>query len=97
MASKEKWRAFLRVKEENKHKKYDAACEKAGWKMLAMAFGTWGGMGPEGAQLLQRLVRRAAGWFEDDLRSVKQFELRCSVGLALSRQVWKQLENKNSH
>ena len=95
LASKEKWRAFLRVKEENKHKKYDAACEKAGWKMLAMAFGTWGGMGPEGAQLLQRLVRRAAGWFEEDLRSVKQFELRCSVGLALSRQVWKLLENKN--
>ena len=94
LATKERWRAFLRTKEEQKHKKYDGVCDRAGWKMLAMAFGTWGGMGPEGTHLLQRLVRRAAGWFEEDLRSVKQFEVRCSVGLALSRQVWKLLENK---
>ena len=45
-ASRERCRAFLRRKEQDKHDKYDRACLAAGWEMRAMAFGTWGGDGP---------------------------------------------------
>ena len=77
--------------------KYDAPCKAAGWGFLAMTFGTWGGMGPEGARVLHRLAKRAASWQEGDLRSLRlrQSELLENVGLALMRQVWKLLANKN--
>ena len=35
--------------------------KSAGWGFLAVAFGTWGGMGPEAARTIHRLVKRAAG------------------------------------
>jgi len=60
--SRERWRAFLRRKEEGKHAKYDAPCRQAGWGFLALGMGTWGGLGPEGAKLVHRLVKRAASW-----------------------------------
>jgi hypothetical protein len=44
--SRERWRTFLRRKEVDKHTKYDTACDVAGWACTAMAFGTWGGIGP---------------------------------------------------
>ena len=52
-------------------------------------------MGPEGARVLHRLAKRAAGWQEGELRSLRQNELLENMGLALMRQVWKLLENKN--
>ena len=64
--SREKWRAFLRRKEAKKHGKYDVPCQGAGWGFTAMAFGTWGGLGPEGAKVLHRLVKRAASWQEGE-------------------------------
>ena len=60
-----------------------------------MAFGTWGGQGPEGARILQRLSQRAAGWQEGDLRSSMAEQGRQAVGVALMRQVWRLLEAKN--
>ena len=60
-----------------------------------MPFGTWGGMGPEGARVLHRLAKRAASWHEGDQRSLRQSELLENVGLALMRQVWKLLAKKN--
>ena len=60
-----------------------------------MAFGTWGGQGPEAAKLLHRIVQRAAAWQEGDLRLGRQDEIRCAVGLALMRQVWRLLGSKN--
>jgi hypothetical protein len=92
--SREKWRAFLRRKEAKKHGKYDVPCQGAGWGFTAMAFGTWGGLGPEGAKVLHRLVKRAASWQEGELRALRQRELLETISLALMRQVWKLLGNK---
>ena len=93
--TRERWRSFLRRKEQAKHSKYDAACKKAGWGFLAAAFGTWGGLGSEAGRVLHRLVKRAAGWQEGELRAARQHELMEVVGLAQMRQVWCLLGNKN--
>ena len=93
--SRERWRTFLRRKEQAKHAKYDAPCKRAGWGILAIALGTWGGLGPEGTRLTHRLAKRAAGWQEGELRGARQHELMQGIGLALMRQVWSLLGNKN--
>ena len=61
-----------------------------------MAFGTWGGMGPDAAKLLFRLLKRAASWLDGDSRAARQEELRLTVGLALMRHIWVLLEAKNA-
>ena len=93
--TRERWRSLLRRKEAAKHHTYDAPCRAVGWAFMAMAFGTWGGLGPECAKLLARVLKRASGWQEGDLRAVRQDELRQSVGLALMRQIWRLLGAKN--
>jgi GrpB-like predicted nucleotidyltransferase (UPF0157 family) len=94
-ASRERCRAFLRRKEQDKHDKYDRACLAAGWEMRAMAFGTWGGMGPEGTQVLKRLINRAASWHEGDLKAACRDRLEITMGIALLKSVWKALYNKS--
>ena len=93
--TRERWRAFLRKREEAKHALYDKACAAEGWSFKAMAFGTWGGMGPEGDRVLHRIVERAAGWLEGDLRACRQEEIRHAVGVALMRHICLLLEGKN--
>ena len=65
------------------------------WSFRAMAFGTWGGVGPEGIKTLSRILQRSAGWLEGDMRASRQEELRYFVGLTLMRQVWELLARKN--
>ena len=60
--SRERWRSFLSRKEAAKKTKYAAACRNAGWSFCPCAFGTWGGIGPEGAKMLARILKRAASW-----------------------------------
>jgi hypothetical protein len=86
-ATREKWRRFLIDNEGKKHAKYDVACAAAGWDFTPMAFGTWGGVGPEAAKLLARIIGLAAGWREVDLRPWRKEELRQRFFLALYRQV----------
>lgn len=93
--SRERWRSFLRVKERLKHQRYDAACKRAQWSFKALAMGTWGGMGPEGARVFHRILKRAAFWLEGDLRAERQEELKQSFGLAVIRHVWRLLDAKN--
>ena len=93
--SRERWRSFLGRKERAKHVKYDAVCAHAGLGFRAMAFGTWGGQGPEGAQLLSRLVRRATAWGTPQDRATHDFEARAAVGTCLMRHVFRLLEAKN--
>ena len=93
--TRERWRAFLRKQEAAKHAKYDQPCADAQWNFRAMAFGTWGGMGPEGAKIFHRITKRAAGWQEGDLRACRQEEIRLSVGVALTRQILLFLNRKN--
>ena len=92
---RDRWRGFLCRKERDKHAKYDLLCRKAQWSFRALAFGTWGGLGPEAAKTLHRVLKRAACWQEGDLRAARQDELRLSVGLSLMRHVWRLLEGKN--
>ena len=87
-ATREKWRAFLVDKEGKKHSCYDAQCAADGWDFAAMAFGTWGGMGPEGAKLLHHFIAKAAAQREVDLRAARKEELRLQFQMALTRQVW---------
>ena len=46
--SRERWRNFLRKKEDAKHQRYDVACKRVGWAFLGMAMGTWGWDGSRG-------------------------------------------------
>ena len=92
---RDRWRHFLRNREAAKHVTYDKACAAEGWAFRAMAFGTWGGVGPEGAKLLHRISKRAAGWLEGDLRARRQEEIRHGVGVSLMRHIWQMLEGKN--
>ena len=62
---------------------------------MPMAFGTWGGMGPEACKLLSRVVARGAAWLDGGLRTRRQEELRQTVGLALLQHVWLLLDAKN--
>ena len=86
---------FLRRKEADKHTKYDTACQVAGWAFTAMAFGTWGGIGPECAKILHRITKRAASWQEGDLRASKLEQARMAVGWTLMIKVLEHLDNKN--
>ena len=95
-ATREKWRSFLVNREKLKKQKYMGHCRIAGWSFLPMAFGTWGGMGPDAAKLLFRFLKRAASWLDGDARAARQEELRLNVGLALMRHIWVLLEAKNA-
>ena len=60
-----------------------------------MAFGTWGGMGPEASKLLARVLKRAASWGAEEDREVRAHELRTGVGFALMNSVLSLLERQN--
>ena len=92
--SRERWRRFLALKEAAKHTRYDALCAREEWSFAAMAFGTWGGMGPECAKMLHRIVKRSASWLEGDLRASRQEEIRHTLGLTLMRHIWEMLAAK---
>ena len=85
MVTREKFRSFLARREAAKHAKYDGDCKAATWSFKAMAFGTWGGLGPERSKLLHRLVKRAAGWLEGDFRARRQEEIQMLIGAAVMR------------
>ena len=53
---RDNWRPMLRTKENDKHRKYGGPCEKERWSFMAAASGTWGGLGPEGAKVLSRML-----------------------------------------
>ena len=57
--------------------------------------GTWGGVGPEGARTLHRILKRAAFWIDGDQRAVRQEELKSTFGLLIARQIWRLLDAKN--
>ena len=94
-ATRERWRKFLTAQEHQKHAQYDALCAVAGRGFKAMAFGTWGGKGPDCAKLLDRVAKRSAGWHEGHIREHRQEECRQQVGLTLMRAVWEDLLKKN--
>jgi hypothetical protein len=93
--SRERWRNFLKRKEADKHTKYDITCRTAGWSFMAMAFGTWGGTGPECAKLIHQISKRAASWQEGELRASKMEQARMAVGWSLMTKILEHLNNKN--
>ena len=58
--------------------------------------GTWGGVGPEGTRILQRVLKRAAFWLDGDLRAARQEELRRTFDLLIARQIWRLLDAKKN-
>ena len=92
---RDNWRPFLRRKEDLKHAKYDDACSKEGWHFSALAIGTWGGLGPEGAKVLSRIVKRCSAWESAETKGLTQRSLNEMIGVALFRQIWRLLSKKN--
>ena len=52
-------------------------------------------MGPEGTQVLKRLINRAAFLHEGDLKAACRDRLEITMCIALLKSVWKALYNKN--
>ena len=52
-------------------------------------------MGPECAQLLHRITKRAASWQAGDLRASKLDQARMAVGWCLMTKILEHLNNKN--
>jgi hypothetical protein len=94
-SGRERWRSFLRRKEQQKHLKYDQVCKNANWRFAAMSFGTWGGRGPEASGMLSRIIKKAVSWQEGDIKASLQEDLRHRVGLRLMSHIWDLLEAKN--
>jgi hypothetical protein len=94
--ARDNWRPFLRRREVAKHDKYDEPCRKEGWHFAAAAFGTWGGMGPEGAKILSRIVKRATAWEDAEAQGAAQRRLYEGIGVALTRHIWRLLGAKNN-
>jgi hypothetical protein len=93
--TRDNWRPFLRHKEADKHQKYDGPCAAEGWHFMAAAFGTWGGLGPEGAKVLSRITKRATAWDGADARGASSRLHYEAVGVALFREIFRLLEARN--
>ena len=93
--SRERWRRFLLTKEGDKHRKYDTPCRLARWGFIPMAFGSWGGQGPEAAKLLSRIVKKAVLGQELHLQARRKHELYASFGLSLMRGTFELLASKS--
>lgn len=82
-------------KEAAKQSKYATPCSSAKWAFTPMAMGTWGGIGPSGAKLLARIVKRAASWGMEEEKEIRAHEMRCAIGFALMGAVFSLLERKS--
>ena len=92
---RDNWRPGLRRKEATKHLKYDEPCRRDGWGFRAIALGTWGGLGPEGAKTLAQIIKRVTSWESPESKGQSQKLHYETIGLALFRQIWALLEAKN--
>ena len=92
---RDNWRPYLRNKEAAKHTKYDAPCAREGWNFSALAFGTWGGVGPEGAKTLSRILKRTTAWEGPDHKGLAQRQHTELIGVALFRHIFRLLASKN--
>ena len=90
--ARDNWRPHLKRREQLKHSKYDEACAREGWAFRAMAFGTWGGTGPEGAKVLARLTKQAGAHEKHDRRGALHATLLQTVGVALFTQLFQLME-----
>jgi hypothetical protein len=94
-SGRERWRTFLKRREQAKHAKYDVPCRNGGWSFATLAMGTWGGLGPESAKLHSRMIKRTTTWDQGDVRSTRQAESYQLLALALFRQVVQMLRPKH--
>lgn len=94
-AGREKWRTFLVRKERAKMDKYAAHCQREGWAFTPLAFGTWGGQGPEAAKFLARVLKRAASWGDKEDEQLRVHEMRTTFGWSLMSHILTLLQGKN--
>lgn len=81
----------LANKEQRKVQKYAVLCESAGWQFSPLGFHPWGGMGPLGSALLNRLAKQVVGDCRGWLRMQKVAAFWHSISFALMRFVAQQL------
>ena len=93
---RDNWRPFLKRKEEAKHAKYDVPCDRESGNFAAIAIGTWGGLGPEGAKVLSRILKRCSAWEDPAQKGLSQRTHSEAVGVALFRHIFALLRANNN-
>ena len=87
----EKAKSFLKRKETAKWTKYEIPCKREGWDFQALAFDSWGSVGPQSFPLLHRITQKCASQATPRLRADTITHLKQRLSIALMRQVWIQL------
>jgi hypothetical protein len=87
----DKVRSSLASKEQGKVRKYAALCESAGWQFCPLGFHPWGGLGPMGSALLNRIVKQAVGDAQGWVRMQRVMGFWQTISFSLMRFVAQQL------
>ncbi len=83
--------SILAEAETQKVSKYSALCISAGWQFVPSGFHTWGGYGPLGAALWNRVVKQLVGDSQGWARAQKTMRIRQAISQALMRSIAHQL------
>ena len=94
--SGEKARSFLRRLEQDKLRKYADVCDEEGWDFIPFGVNTWGGIGPHGSALLNRLTRKATAAADEKDQKEADNNMRQNLSLAVMREVWRLLRRRTS-
>ena len=92
----DKARSFLRRVEADKLRKYEDICDNEGWDFIPFGMNTWGGVGPHGTSLLNRLARKATAVADEADRREEDDNLRQNLALAVMREVWRLLRRRTT-
>ena len=83
--------SILAESETHKVKKYLALCISAGWQFVPSGFHTWGGYGPLGSALWNKVVKQLVGDSQGWARAQKTMRIRQTISPALMRSIAHQL------
>ena len=87
----ERLQQWKETQEQDKHKKYDAACRRAGWIFHAFVMDTWGGLAPEATKVMTKLMPQILGNALDDHRRTKEASAWQRLSFPVMAQIGKQL------
>jgi hypothetical protein len=87
----EKAKSFLKRKEAAKAAKYVQPCKQEGWDFQALAFDTWGSVGPLSFNLLHRITQKCTTMVSPRHKAEAYQQLHQRISIALMRNVWTQL------
>ena len=87
----EKLTQWKELQEQDKHKKYDDRCRRAGWVFHAFLMDTWGGLGPEAIKVVTKLMPQILGNAIDEQRRSKEANAWQRLTFPVMAQIGKQL------